>query len=129
MSDTYTISRNVLGEPLQPCCTANSTGFFRDGHCRTDSQDMGRHVVCAVVTDAFLEFSKQRGNDLKTPMPHFDFPGLNDGDRWCLCATRWREAMEAGVAPPVDLAATEESALMVVTIEQLRAHAKDAPPN
>lgn len=103
--------------------------FFRDGHCRTDSQDMGRHVICAVVTDEFLQYSKQRGNDLITPMPHFDFPGLVAGDRWCLCATRWREAYEAGVAPGVDLTATEETALLVVTIEQLRAHAHDAKPH
>lgn len=129
MSDQSAITRNVLGEPLQACCTANNTGFFRDGHCRTGSQDMGRHVICAIVTDAFLDYSKAQGNDLKTPMPHFDFPGLQDGDRWCLCATRWREAMEAGVAPAVDLAATEESALMVVTIEHLRAHAPGAIAN
>ncbi|MEM7612321.1 MAG: DUF2237 domain-containing protein [Pseudomonadota bacterium] len=125
MSDATPAAVNVLGEPLQPCCTANNAGFFRDGLCRTDSQDLGRHVICAIVTDEFLDFSASRGNDLKTPIPMFDFPGLNAGDRWCLCATRWREAMRAGCAPRVDLAATEETALAVVTLSDLQAHAAE----
>lgn len=118
-----TMARNVLGGPLAPCCTTTRTGFWRDGFCRTGPQDLGRHVVCAVVTDAFLAFSRARGNDLVTPLPQYDFPGLSDGDRWCLCASRWREAWQAGCAPPVDLEATEASALELVPLEALRAHA------
>lgn len=114
---------NVLGGALESCCTSNHTGFFRDGSCRTGSQDLGRHVVCAVVTDEFLEFSRERGNDLITPLPAWDFPGLKAGDRWCLCASRWREAAEAGVAPPVHLAATHADALLSIPREMLEAHA------
>ena len=91
---------NVFGELLGCCCTNPLTGFYRDGHCRTGPQDHGRHLVCAEVTDAFLAFSRSRGNDLSTPRPEYEFPGLKDGDRWCLCALRWREAYEAGCAPP-----------------------------
>ena len=102
---------NVLGEPLAGCCTAPITGFYRDGFCHTGPEDAGVHVVCAVVTDDFLKFSAARGNDLATPRPAFGFPGLSEGDRWCLCAARWAEAHAAGVAPRVVLTATHEAAL------------------
>ena len=116
---------NVLGEPLAGCCTAPITGFYRDGFCRTGAADIGRHVVCAVVSDEFLEFSASRGNDLSTPRPEFDFPGLKAGDRWCLCAARWAEAFEAGVAPRVALTATDEAALEIIDLPALKAHAID----
>jgi hypothetical protein len=121
--------RNVLGEALADCSHAPRTGFFRDGCCRTGPQDRGLHVVCVEMTASFLEFSRAAGNDLSTPRPEFDFPGLKPGDRWCLCAERWREAYRAGAAPHVVLAATEETALSVVSIEALKAHALDAKPN
>lgn len=117
---------NVLGEPLAACCTAPLTGFYRDGYCRTGFQDVGRHTVCAQVTAAFLEFSRARGNDLSTPRPEFEFPGLSPGDRWCLCVLRWKEALDAGLAPPVLLAATHENALQFVRLDDLRRHALDA---
>ncbi|MBO9469957.1 DUF2237 domain-containing protein [Endozoicomonas sp. G2_2] len=123
MTDTRT--RNVLGEPLAGCCDAPVTGFYRDGFCRTGQADIGRHVVCAVVTDDFLEFSARRGNDLSTPHPEFEFPGLKAGDRWCLCAARWAEAREAGVAPRVALTATHEAALEIIDLADLKAHAID----
>jgi len=116
-------ARNVLGEPLQPCSFDPNTGFFRDGHCHTCAQDHGSHTICAVMTAEFLEFSKSRGNDLTTPMPPYDFPGLKPGDHWCLCAGRWLEAHEAGKAPRVDLDATNESALTIVPLEALQDHA------
>ncbi len=122
--------RNVLGGTLRPCCTDPMTGFYRDGTCRTGPEDLGSHTVCARMTEAFLAFTKARGNDLSTPMPVYGFPGLRPGDGWCLCALRWKEAVEAGVAPPVDLAATHASALKYVTLELLQAHAlpdDDAP--
>lgn len=118
-------ARNVLGGPLATCCTAPLTGFYRDGSCHTGPQDLGTHVVCAQVTPEFLEFSVARGNDLVTPVPQFHFPGLNPGDRWCLCALRWKEALDAGVAPPVVLAATHEKALEFVSLEDLKRHAVD----
>lgn len=111
---------NVLGTPLEPCSLNPKTGFFRDGCCRTNDEDLGRHVVCVQLTAEFLAFSSSRGNDLTTPMPQHGFPGLEPGDRWCLCAARWREAWEAGVAPPVVLEATHEAALRVVPFEALR---------
>jgi uncharacterized protein len=111
---------NVLGGDLRCCCTDPPTGFYRDGYCRTGPGDTGLHTVCARMTDEFLEFSCSRGNDLITPQ--FDFPGLKEGDRWCLCVTRWKEALEAGVAPPVDLEATHSSALEFVSLEELQAH-------
>lgn len=117
---------NVLGRPLQPCSTDPMTGYFRDGCCRTDASDRGLHVVCAVMTAEFLAFSLRRGNDLSTPRPDFDFPGLRPGDRWCLCANRWLEAWMEGVAPPVVLHATHLNALGVVTLDQLRALSVDA---
>jgi uncharacterized protein (DUF2237 family) len=116
-------AKNVLGTELVPCSYDPLTGYFRDGCCRTDAQDAGSHVVCARVTQAFLDFSRARGNDLVTPRPQYRFRGLQPGDRWCLCALRWKEALEAGVAPPVVLESTHERALDYVTLEQLQAHA------
>ncbi|HWQ37893.1 MAG TPA: DUF2237 domain-containing protein [Burkholderiales bacterium] len=118
-------ARNVLGGPLQTCSARPLTGFFRNGCCDTDQRDLGLHVVCAQMTREFLDFSVQRGNDLVTPVPEFEFPGLKAGDRWCLCATRWKEALQAGKAPPVVLAATHEAALAVVSLEDLKRHALD----
>jgi uncharacterized protein (DUF2237 family) len=112
--------RNVLGGPLEPCCFAPRTGYFRDGFCRTDAHDHGSHTVCAEMTEEFLEFTRSRGNDLSTPHPAFGFPGLRPGDRWCLCASRWREAYEAGCAPSVVLEACHERALTIVSIEALQ---------
>lgn len=106
--------RNVLGESLIPCCTDPKTGFYRDGYCHTGVSDAGLHVVCAEMTEDFLEYSRSRGNDLVTPRPEFNFPGLTPGDRWCLCALRWKEAHEAGFAPRVLLAATHEAVLRVI---------------
>ena len=117
---------NVFGELLGCCCTNPLTGFYRDGHCRTGPQDHGRHLVCAEVTDAFLAFSRSRGNDLSTPMPQYGFAGLKGGDQWCLCASRWQEAFEAGAAPKVRLASTHLSALEYSSLADLRAHAVDA---
>jgi uncharacterized protein len=114
---------NVLGEPLLACSFDPLTGFFRDGCCNTDMNDHGTHVVCARMTQEFLEFSAARGNDLMTPRPKGRFPGLKAGDRWCLCATRWREALEAGLAPPVVLEATNVKVLEYVALEDLKAHA------
>jgi uncharacterized protein len=114
-------ARNVLGGDLQLCSLSPLTGFFRDGCCRTGADDRGLHVVCARVTSEFLTHTRSRGNDLSTPHPQFGFPGLKPGDRWCLCATRWKEALDAGVAPPVVLNATHEKVLDIVSLEQLRA--------
>lgn len=125
MSERQTSKRNVLGESLAGCCTAPITGFYRDGFCRTGADDPGRHVVCAVMTDAFLDFSKARGNDLSTPRPEHEFPGLDTGDRWCLCAARWQEAFEAGAAPRVALTATDAAALEHIDLADLKAHAID----
>jgi uncharacterized protein (DUF2237 family) len=116
-------SVNVLGEPLAACSRDPVTGFYRDGCCNTGASDAGSHTVCAVMTEAFLEFSAGRGNDLSTPRPEFGFPGLKAGDQWCLCAARWREAFQAGCAPRVVLEATHEEALAYVSLDQLRAHA------
>lgn len=118
-------ARNVLGGELICCCESPATGFYRDGYCHTGPHDLGSHTVCARMTREFLDFSVARGNDLVTPRPDYMFPGLNAGDRWCLCVTRWKEAFEAGVAPPVWLLATHERALDVVTLEQLTKHALD----
>lgn len=115
--------KNVLGNTLECCCTSPRTGFYRTGFCETGPQDVGRHTVCARVTDEFLRFSRDRGNDLMTPVPQYGFPGLKAGDKWCLCVSRWKEAFDSGVAPPVVLEATHENALQTVTMEQLRAHA------
>mgnify|MGYP006289065617 CR=1 FL=1 len=119
-------SKNVLGELLQLCCNDPKTGFYRDGYCHTGPDDMGVHVVCAHMTHDFLKFTKSQGNDLSSPVPAFGFPGLKPGDRWCLCASRWKEAYEAGVAPPVVLAATHEKALQIVSLDQLIAHEFEA---
>jgi uncharacterized protein (DUF2237 family) len=117
---------NVLGEPLQSCSYDPLTGYFRDGCCNTDQQDHGTHVVCARMTAEFLTFSAQMGNDLTTARPEWRFPGLKPGDRWCLCATRWREALAAGIAPPVVLAATHSKVLEYVNLEDLQAHAHES---
>lgn len=117
--------RNVLGEPLEPCSLDPETGYLRDGHCRHLRRDPGRHEVCAELTEAFLEFSKARGNDLVTPRPELGFPGLAPGDRWCLCLPRWLEAERAGVAPPVELGATNTAVLEEVSLETLRDYALD----
>jgi len=121
------MASNVLGTPLQCCCRKPATGFYRDGFCRTGSGDVGLHAVCAVMTGEFLRFSVAQGNDLVTPRPEFEFPGLRPGDRWCLCVERWREALDAGVAPPVRLEATHLSALEYVDLEALKSHAAVDP--
>jgi uncharacterized protein len=121
------MAKNVLGEELQPCGFDPLTGFYRDGCCHTGVEDAGVHVVCAQMTAEFLDFSNAQGNDLSTPMPAHGFPGLQPGDRWCLCASRWHEAFEAGVAPPVFLEATQIQALEWCSLAALRAHAVDAP--
>jgi uncharacterized protein (DUF2237 family) len=117
------IAQNVLGTELQVCSTSPMTGYFRDGCCNTGGGDFGAHVVCAQVTAEFLDFTRSRGNDLSTPNPMFNFPGLKPGDRWCLCAARWQEAMEAGAAPPVVLEATHISALEHVSLADLKQYA------
>jgi hypothetical protein len=117
--------RNVLGERLEKCGLDPVTGWFRDGCCAADEADFGRHVVCAEMTEEFLVFGRDRGNDLMTPRPELGFAGLSPGDRWCVCAARWLEALHEGVAPPVVLAATEESALEIVALADLKAHALD----
>ena len=120
-----TQARNVLGGELETCCTSPMTGFYRDGKCSTGAGDVGSHIVCAQVTEEFLAFTKSRGNDLSTAVPAFDFPGLKPGDRWCLCASRWKEALDAGVAPPVVLSATHALAVEYVSLDELKQHALD----
>lgn len=115
--------KNVLGQTLRTCSTAPMTGFFRDGCCRTGDMDYGTHVVCAEVTAEFLAYTQSQGNDLSTPMPAYHFPGLKPGDRWCLCVSRWLQALEAGVAPPIVLAATHEKTLQLVPLELLQEYA------
>jgi uncharacterized protein len=122
---TTGIGKNVLGGELQLCSTAPMTGFYRDGCCATGPDDRGVHVVCAQVTEAFLSYTKSQGNDLSTPAPMYGFPGLKPGDRWCLCAARWQEALDDGVAPPVVLAATHAKALEYVSFNDLKQHAVD----
>lgn len=117
--------KNVLGGRLQVCSLSPRTGFFRNGRCDTDDQDVGCHAVCAQVTEEFLVYSRRQGNDLSSPSPAHQFPGLQPGDRWCICAPRWKEALDAGKAPPVVLAATHEKALDHVELEDLLAHALD----
>jgi uncharacterized protein (DUF2237 family) len=119
-------SRNVLGGELLPCSNRPLTGFFRNGCCETSAEDVGMHTVCAVMTAEFLEFSASVGNDLTTPHPDFHFPGLKPGDRWCLCAPRWKEALDAGVAPPVVLEATHEETLAITPLGVLKDYAVDA---
>ena len=118
-------SINVLGGPLQPCSAEPLTGFYRDACCNTGREDMGLHTVCVVMTAQFLAFSKARGNDLSTPMPQYAFPGLKGGDKWCLVAMRWQQALEAGMAPQVILRSTHESALQFVALEDLKLYAVD----
>lgn len=113
---------NVLGTKLAPCCEDPATGYFRDGFCRTIKSDSGTHVVCAILTEEFLEFTKSRGNDLYTPIPHWNFPGLKAGSKWCLCISRWLEAERKGKAPFVILEATHEKALNYTTLEVLKKH-------
>ena len=122
------LALNVLGTPLIPCSFAPLTGYFRDGCCKTDESDHGRHLVCARMTAEFLAFSKGRGNDLSTPRAEYLFPGLKPGDFWCLCALRWSEALEAGIAPPVKLAATHAAVTCYVSKAALLRLALDAPP-
>jgi uncharacterized protein len=110
---------NVLGTPLQPCCHDPKTGFYRDGFCNTGPEDLGQHTVCAQVTEEFLMYSRSQGNDLVTPMPEYDFPGLLPGDRWCVCAGRWLQAHEAGVTAPVVLESTHQRALDVIELAVL----------
>jgi uncharacterized protein (DUF2237 family) len=120
---------NVLGSELVACGHDPETGYLRDGHCRTRPDDLGLHVICARVTDAFLEFSRTQGNDLITPLPAFGFPGLRHGDRWCLCARRWREALEADRAPGVYLMSSHQRALEIVDLDLLLPYALDLPQN
>lgn len=115
-------AKNILGNEIQSCCTDPMTGFFRDGYCNTNHLDQGTHVVCALVTEEFLEFTKSRGNDLSTPRPELQFTGLKAGDGWCLCAMRWKEAYEAGVAPPIRPESTHEKALEFIEKEALQQH-------
>ncbi len=122
-------ARNVLGGLLQVCSVSPMTGFVRDGVCHTGPQDIGSHTVCAQMTDAFLQYSQSRGNDLVTPVPEYGFPGLKAGDRWCVCAARWLEAAEDGVAPPVVLDATHARALQQVALADLQYHALRVPDN
>lgn len=117
------MEKNVFGEPLQMCCTNPMTGYFRDGVCRTISEDAGTHTVCAIMTNDFLVFSALQGNDLRTPMPDYEFPGLKKGDKWCLCVSRWIEAEKEGKAPKVILEATHEKTLEYTTMETLIKHA------
>ena len=119
------LQRNVLGGPLGVCSEKPVTGFYRTGCCDTGPQDVGRHTVCIVATEEFLAFSKARGNDLSTPRPEFDFPGVQPGQRWCLCAARWKEALDASMAPKVVLNATNEATLDLVPLETLKRYAVD----
>ena len=119
------LPKNVLGTELQPCCFDPLTGYFRDGYCRTGGSDFGVHVVCAEMTAEFLEFTKKMGNDLSAPSPEFGFPGLQPGDRWCLCVSRWKEALAAGIAPPVILEATHMSTIEFVSLDELQQHATE----
>ena len=119
----FEFDTNVLGQKLKPCSRDPMTGFYRDGCCATGPLDSGSHVVCAQMTEEFLDFTKAQGNDLSTPHPEFQFPGLRPGDRWCLCALRWKEALSHGVAPPVFLEATHAAALRHIDVNDLEKHA------
>lgn len=120
-----TEATNVLGTKLETCCTSPMTGYYRDGKCNTGGGDLGAHIVCAQLTEEFLQFTKSNGNDLSTPVPEFQFPGLKPGDCWCLCASRWKEAMDAGCAPPVVLTATHALTLEYISLGELKQHAAD----
>ncbi|MEX0884098.1 MAG: DUF2237 domain-containing protein [Cyclobacteriaceae bacterium] len=113
------MSRNVFGEPLEPCCFSPVTGFFRDGYCKTGYQDTGTHTVCAIMTEEFLTFSLSAGNDLITPLPEVGFPGLKTGDKWCLCLSRWLQAYHSNVAPKIVLEATHEKTLSLIPLTEL----------
>ncbi len=117
--------KNVLGQALRACCMQPITGFTRNGFCELHSEDQGLHTVCIIVTDDFLTFSKSSGNDLSTPFPGYHFPGLKEGDKWCLCAMRWKEAYDAGVAPKVVISATHESVLDIIELDTLKKYAID----
>lgn len=117
-------AKNVLGEPLQLCCNDPVTGYFRDGFCRTDQTDYGAHIVCAVMTEDFLDYTMAKGNDLSTPRPEFGFPGLKPGDKWCVCALRWAEAERDGAAPPIILEACHEKTLSMIDFETLKKYAR-----
>lgn len=117
--------KNVFGEELKSCNTSPMTGFYRDGCCRTGPEDLGLHIVCTQVTEEFLNFSREVGNDLTTPRPEFEFPGLKPGDKWCLCAMRWKEALDNDMAPPVILESTHESVLELIPFEELKRYAID----
>lgn len=117
------MEKNVLGGDLQCCCTRPMTGYFRDGFCRTDAMDTGTHTVCAILTQEFLAYSASRGNDLMTPIPYWNFPGLKPGDKWCLCISRWLEAERAGKAPLLILEATHEKSLTYTSLEKLQEYA------
>jgi len=119
------VDKNVFGQEIEICSNSPLTGFYRDGCCRTGPDDLGMHVVCIEASEEFLEFSKAMGNDLSTPNPDFEFAGLKPGDRWCLCALRWKEAMESDMAPPVILTSTHESVLEVVSLDDLKKYAID----
>ena len=122
-SPAISAARNVLGETLVQCGCQPLTGWYRNGFCETDPTDLGQHSICCVMTEQFLSYSRAQGNDLSTPMPAFQFPGLKAGDHWCVCAPRWKQAYEDGVAPLVRLEATEDTALTVVSLDQLKQHA------
>jgi len=124
-----TPEKNVLGTPLKSCCMDPLTGFYRTGFCQVGPEDVGVHAVCIEATADFLVFSKEAGNDLSTPNPMYGFPGLLPGDRWCLCAPRWQEALEAGIAPPVILESTHEATLDYAKLEDLKRHALDVDFN
>lgn len=118
-SSFISMAKNIFGEPLIPCSMDPVTGYYRDGCCETGTDDLGTHTVCAVMDEAFLTYTKSRGNDLSTPIPAYDFPGLKPGDRWCLCASRWFEAYQAGKAPQVVLEATHEKTLSFIHLDEL----------
>ncbi len=118
-------AKNVLGEQLQVCCTSPMTGYYRNGVCDTGAGDFGAHTVCAQMTEEFLTYTKSMGNDLSTPRPMYEFPGLKAGDKWCLCASRWKEALDDGVAPKVVLSATHASTLEYASLDELKQHAAD----
>ncbi|RAP36101.1 DUF2237 domain-containing protein [Candidatus Marinamargulisbacteria bacterium SCGC AAA071-K20] len=117
--------KNVLGNPLRACCMQPVTGFTRTGFCELHPEDQGLHTICIVISDDFLKFSKSSGNDLSTPVPGYQFPGLKEGDKWCLCATRWKDAYDAGVAPKIVISATHESVLEIVDVSILKRYAID----
>ena len=120
---THKAPKNVLGGELHSCCFAPKTGFYRDGFCKTNEEDHGTHVICAIMTNEFLDFTKSRGNDLSTPLPQWNFPGLKSGDKWCLCVLRWLEAIQADKAPKIILEATHEKTLEYTSLAVLKANA------